>query len=312
MDGKSVPDRIDWVIAALAGEQHGVVAIWQLLLRGFADDAVHHRVQQGRLHRLHFGVYAVGHTKLSVRGRWMGAVLACGPDAALSHRDGGALWRIRRDSRFLIDVTAPGRSRHARPGIAIHRPRRFEPDECTTVDGIPVTTVARTLIDLAAVVPYSQLVRAWDEAVRLRVFDFDDLVRVRSRFKARGGLRHVDLLIAEARPLPPMTRSELEVLALELFRAAGFPEPAVNVYLPEARAEVDFLFRDQRVVVEVDGGAYHRTDRQRDEDNARDARLQLARYTVIRVSDRRLNHDPEGVIADVAAALVRGGGRRGA
>lgn len=296
---------MEFALARLAARQHGVVADWQLMPLGFGRDAIDYRVAIHRLHAIHRGVYAVGHTKLSVRGRWMGAVLACGPAAALSHRDGGALWRIRRDSRFLIDVTAPGRSRHARPGIAIHRPRRFEPDECTTVDGIPVTTVARTLIDLAAVVPYGQLVRAWDEAVRLRVFDFDDLVRVRSRFKARRGLRHVDLLIAQARPLPPMTRSELEVLALELFRAAGFPEPAVNVYLPEAQAEVDFLFRDQRVVVEVDGGAYHRTDRQRDEDNARDARLQLAGYTVIRVSDRRLNHDPEGVIADVGKALAR-------
>lgn len=304
MSGIEVPEHVDWAIADLAGRQHGVVALWQLLALGVGDDAVLHRAGTGRLHRLHHGVYAVGHVSLTVRGRWMAAVLAYGPAAALSHRDAGALWQIRRDSRYLIDVTAPGRSRHARPGIALHRPRLIEPDECTTHDGIPVTTIARTLIDLAAVVPLRQLTRAWDESARLGLFDIDDMHRVRARFKRRRGLRNIDLLIAQSRPLPPRTNSDLELLFLELIRAAGLPEPAVNVWIAEVAAEVDFVWATRRVVVEVDGTAYHDTPNQRDEDHARDARLQLAGYKVRRFSDRRLTLDPHGVVNDVRELLA--------
>jgi hypothetical protein len=289
----------------MAGRQHGVVADWQLLPLGLGHGAIDYRVALGRLHVIHRGVYAVGHSKLSLRGRWMAAVLACGPAAVLSHRDAGELWSIGRWSRPKIDVTAPGRSRHARPGIDVHRPRLIEPDECTIRDGIPVTTISRTLIDLAAVVSLKQLTRAWDASVREQHFDLTDLVRVRSRFRRRRGLKHIDLLIAQSRPLPPRVNSNTELDVLDLIHNdPDVPNPTgVNVWIPEAHAEVDLEWHHHRAVVEIDG-PHHLEPRQRDEDNARDARLQKAGYRVMRVSDRRIADDPYGVMVDVAGLLA--------
>ena len=296
----------DLFIARLAARQYGVVALWQLAEIGLDADAAHNRLRCGRFHQVHVGVYAVGHPVLGRHGRWMAAVLAYGPAAVLSYRDAAALWRVRRDARRAIDVTADRYTRNARPGIDLHRPRRFDPLDATTHEGIPVTTVARTLVDLAAVVSLQDLTRAWDEAERLQIFDLRAVEEVRARSRGRRGLKKIDALLAQSRPLPPMTRSDLELAALELFRAAGLPEPAVNVWIDDM--EVDFLWREQRVVVELDGAAYHRTQTQRDIDDARTARLQLLGYRVVRVSDRRLIRDPDGVVAEVRGLLDGGGG----
>jgi hypothetical protein len=232
----------------------------------------------------------------------MAAVLACGPAALLSHRDAGALWQVRRDYRYLIDVTSPGRTRHDQPGIDVHRPRLFEDDERTVIDGIPVTTLPRTLIDLAAVLRLDQLRYAFHEAERRDLLDMAELERVRARFKRRRGLKKFDLLLAQHRPVPHMTRSALEVLFLEVIRQAGLPEPAMNMWLIDM--EVDFVWWAQRLVVEVDGGAYHRAPAARDRDHRRDARLQAAGYKVLRVSDRWLVNDPEDVARTVRDMLL--------
>ena len=301
MNGLKVPKRSEHAIAALAGRQHGVVAHWQLIEAGLGEDAVDYRVRIGRLHRVHHCVYAVGHRRLTERGRWMAAVLASGDGAALSHRDAGSLWRVRRGARDLIDVTAPGRSRHRQPGIYVDRPRLFEADERTEIDGIPVTTLPRTLIDLASVVRFDQLRRAWHEAERLDILELGEIERIRARFKRRRGLKKIDLLIAQHQPVPHMARSALEVLFLEVIRAAGLPEPSVNMWIVDM--EVDFVWWKQRLVVEVDGGEYHRSASARDRDDRRGAVLQARGFKVLHVSDRWLVNDPASVAAAVRDLL---------
>ncbi len=161
----------DGVVAALAARQHGVVGRSQLAELGFGRGAIHHRLAAGRLHRLHPAVYAVGHTRLTDRGRWMAAVLACGTGAFLSHQSAGALWGLRPTSRATIDVTAPGRTRPISSGISVHRVRHPHSDDRCVRDGIPVSSAARTLLDLAEVVSPTQLRRAFEEADRLELID---------------------------------------------------------------------------------------------------------------------------------------------
>jgi hypothetical protein len=302
MQGREGPLERERSIARIAERQHGVIAHRQLRELGLGDGAIEYRVLAGRLHRAFVGVYAVGHTRLTLRGRWMAAVLACGPDALLSHRDAGMLWNVRRDSRMAIDVTAPGRSRNLRPGITVHRPRRaLEPDERTVVDGIPVTSLARTLLDLAAVVPLNSLRYAWDDAGRLDAFDLAEVELVRSRFKRRRGLKKLDLLIAERRPLPPITRSELEVMFVEFCRRYGLPIPSMNSWI--GAYEVDAAFHDQRVAVELDS-SYHDTPGAHERDPIRDADLQIAGYRILRITYRRLATQPDELATTIRGLLA--------
>jgi predicted transcriptional regulator of viral defense system len=138
---------IDRLIAALAERQHGVVATWQLIALGLSHDDIGYRAQTGRLHRIHRGVYAVGYRKLTRHGHWMAAVLAYGPDAVLSHRSAAALWGVGPGS-YKIGVTTP-HSKRSRKGIRAHT-AALDPEDRTIRDGIPVTSVARTILDLAA------------------------------------------------------------------------------------------------------------------------------------------------------------------
>jgi hypothetical protein len=299
-----IPAPQELALMELAARQHDVVAHRQLVDLGFGPDAIGYRVRSGRLFRLYEGVYAVGRPRVTRRGRWMAAVLACGPGAVLSYRDAADLWQLLTSNALLIDVSAPGRSRNRRPGLRVHRPRRLDPEDVTVVDGIPVTTVARTIVDLAASLSLERLTYIWDAAERRRVFDLRDLQAVRARSNGRRGLRKVDALIAQARPLPPKSRSRLERDAYELFRAApGIPTPSVNIWL--AGMEVDLAWPDHRLVVELDHEEWHaKTRAQRERDNARDVTLQIADLRVLRVSDFRLTTDPDGILSDVRAALA--------
>lgn len=162
IEGECSTRPVDAAIAAIAARQHGVIARIQLLRLGLGRKAIDHRVKLGRLHVVHRGVYAVGHARLTIHGRWMAAVLASGEEARLSFRSGGMLWNIRRTERGLIEVTSPHRGR-GRPGIQRHH-AELPPDEVTGHQGIPVTTVPRTLLDLATVLTPHQLARAVNEA----------------------------------------------------------------------------------------------------------------------------------------------------
>jgi predicted transcriptional regulator of viral defense system len=188
---------LDAAIARLAERQHGVVSLPQLQLAGLTKDAVGKRVTSGRLVRLHRGVYAVGHARLTQRGRWMAAVLAYGPKARLSHRSSAALHGLRADNRPRIDVTFAGPSARSRPGIDVHRSTSLESADLTTIDGIPCTSLPRTLLDLAEVVSERAVEKAINEAEVLRTFDLRAVEEVLSRAPGRRGAAQLKRVLAE-------------------------------------------------------------------------------------------------------------------
>src|SRR4051794_23308870 len=247
----------DAVLARLAARQHGVVGLRQLRHHGFTASGVRSRVARGRLHRVHRGVYAVGHPLLSTEGRWMAAVLACGPGALLSHGSAASLWGLRRSARARIDVISTGQRGAKRAAIDAHSGATLHPAEATVHDGIPCTTVARTLVDLADVLDRRGLERACEQAEMLRLFDADALADVLSRAGGRRGAARLSAIVAELRPGATLTRSELEERFLALCRSAGVTQPLVNVRVEVdgGTLEVDFLWRDERLVVETDGHA---------------------------------------------------------
>jgi len=289
----------DREVAEIAGRQHGVVAFWQLAGIGMGRGAIDHRVRCGRLHRVHKGVYAAGHSNLSREGRWMAAVLACGPGALLSHRSAARLWSILRISPYLTDVTT-FRPRVGHDGVALHRSRRIHAEDRSVKDGIPVTSIARTLLDLAEVVPKRVLARAVEEAERLELFDRRAIDRLIGRSRGRRGLRALTAVLREYRP-PPFTRSEAERRFIELCAQAGLPRPAANLWIGEH--EVDMSWPDSRLVVELDAHRTHGTRAAFERDRRRDAALQLAGYRVLRVTDRRLHEEPDEVMRTVGALL---------
>jgi very-short-patch-repair endonuclease len=267
----------DLVVAPIAARQHGVVSFGQLLAAGVGKDAVIRRVHAGRLHRVHRGVYSVGHAGLSQEGRWMAAVLACGDTAVLSHRSAAELLRLLPVARGAIHVTIPdlgGRAR--RPGIHIHRSGTLTDGQTTCRRSIPLTSPVRTLADLGGQVSAAQLRQATRQAEVLGLY-----------------------LGETAEPAP--TRSELEHLFLRLCRRHRLSPPEVNVRVD--RFTVDFLWRDQALIVETDGYRYHRGRRAFEEDRKRDLELRLHGYQVLRFSYVQVVEEPRAVAAALRALL---------
>jgi very-short-patch-repair endonuclease len=267
---------------------------------GVDDNAIAYRVRVGRLHRLHRGVYAVGHTVLTGRGRWMAAVLAAGPEAVLSHAAAGALWGLRPSAAVVVDVTVPGTGgRRKRKGLRIHRARTLE---TTTHEGIPVTTPARTVLDLAAVLQRRPLERVLDQAENARLTEVASLVALgRAHPGHRGAGRLMAILDTHA-PGTTLTRSELEERFLALCRDHDLPRPLVNH--PVAGRERDFVFAAQRLVVETDSWRHHHTREAFEGDRHRDAILLRAGYRTLRVTHRQLTDTPSDVALTLRAALA--------
>ncbi|HEY3020607.1 MAG TPA: type IV toxin-antitoxin system AbiEi family antitoxin domain-containing protein, partial [Solirubrobacteraceae bacterium] len=186
--------HLDAAVAALAERQHGVAARWQLLALGIGAGAIKYRLASGRLHEIHRGVYAVGHRVLSMRGRWMAAVLAAGRGAVLSHRAAAALWGIRGGT--AVEVTSERHCRRA--GLLVHR-ATLPPDEVTTRAGIPVTTVARTLLDLAAVLPRHDVESAFHEAEYQQRTDLTSLDALVARYRGQRGTATIREILHDAR-----------------------------------------------------------------------------------------------------------------
>jgi predicted transcriptional regulator of viral defense system len=189
----------DVQISRLAERQHGVISLHQLQFYGLSPRAVRDRVAAGRLTRIHRGVYAVGHGRLTLRGHWMAAVLAYGPTVVLSHRSAAALHGIRRTNPAQRRVTLPSPSARPRPGIDVHRSTTLEPKDITTVGGIPCTTLARTLLDLAEVVDRRGVKRAIDQAEVLRIFDLRAIDDILSRTAGRRGAAALSRVLEELR-----------------------------------------------------------------------------------------------------------------
>jgi very-short-patch-repair endonuclease len=273
----------DRIVMDLAATRHGVVTARDLAAVGLERRAVARRVAQGHLRRLHRGVFLAG-PLLGARTREMAAVLAVGHDAAVSHRSAAALWELLPPADEPVDVTVTRGHPRNRPGIRVHRTRRLEH---SLNAGVPVTTPLRTLQDLACSVGTRDLERAIEEAQVRRLVTQQELDRLHSR-----GARHE----------PSLTRSEAERRLLALIRAARLPPPRTNTRV--GRYEVDFLWADHRVVVEVDGFAFHSSRAAFERDRARDRDLQLSGYTVLRFTWRQLVEEPEAVVAALASALA--------
>lgn len=279
----------------------------QLLALDFPSQTINRQVRRGQLHWIHRATFAVGHPRLTPRGRWMAAVLACGAGAVLSHRAAWALWELGPRPGGAVDVTAPRDRRRAIPGVRLHRSRRVIACDTRLIDGIPVTSVPRTLLDLAEILSPQRLRRALEEADRRELLDgreLDELVQHRSH--GCHGLAALRAARTALNGSAPWTLSELEEAFLGLIRQAGLPEPRCNV-LVEGEL-VDCFWPDAPLVVELDGYAVHRGRRSFEDDRRRDGKLQLAGVPVLRFTQPRVMHEPAGVLADVTAMLRRGPG----
>lgn len=289
-------------LGRLAARQHGVVNRRQLVQLGIGDDAIRRRVEKGRLHRVHQGVYAVGHAGLTERGRCLAAVIACGTGSVLSHLDAARLWGIYDSRGPRIHVTSPRRGGRERPGILIHRARRLDPDDVTRVDGIPVTTVERTIVDLADLLPRDRVLRAIREAEVHGLLDHARLSAAvgRAHGRRRGGV--LSEALADHAP-GQIVRSELEHRFLELVRSAGLPAPETNVPVRARRRtyEVDCLWRPERLAVELDGRAAHARTEALEDDRVRDAALSAIGLRPLRYTWRRVTSDGDEVIAELRA-----------
>lgn len=296
-------------MAELAARQHGVVARRQLLEIGLGRRTIARWLEASRLHSLHLGVYALGHRRVSEEGRLMAAALACGPGAVLSHRSAASLWGIRPSATAAIDVTAPRRI-GGRAGVSAHR-HRLPPDERARKAGIPVTTVPRTLLDLSAVLPRSQVERALERAEMLRLADPLPLAALLARHAGRRGAGVLRSILDSGPIHPTLTRSELEERFLAFVADAGLPRPEVNVAvrISGGWVELDFVWRAERLVVELDGYASHGPSAAFERDRLRDRRLQLAGWRPVRVTWRQLHRDPRSLASDLAT-LLDGGRRR--
>ena len=296
---------LDLRIAELAALQHGVVALLQLVAIGLSARAVHRRVAAGRLHRVHEGVYAVGHPRLTRKGRYMAAVLACGERSALSHRSAADLRSLRHSSYELVDVISPRRPGRRRDGIQAHTSSTLLTRDIDEVDGIRCTSVARTLLDLAAVLPRRAVERAFDEAEVLQILDartIEDVLARAGKHRGAGVLRAV---LADHAVGTTRTRNDLEEAFLAICDTAGVPRPEVNarIGLEPTGYDADFLWRAERLIAEVDGGASHGTSRAFVNDRVRDQRLTLAGFQVVRFPWQQVFDEPETVGATVRTLL---------
>jgi len=301
MDGSCA---IEVEIHALAARQHGLVARRQLLRLGLGADAIDHRLGTGRLTRVAPGVHALGHRQLRREGVILAEILAVGDDAVASHRSAAALWGIRPWSGAFVEITKHGRGGvRRRRGRRVHSSRELLAEETTIERGVPTTTVARTLLDLAAVVPPHHLRRAVESAERAEIFDLVKVAAVLDAHPRRPGRRALVALLADMHAYGvSTTRSNLEALVLQLCIDHGLPRPQVNRY--DGTRESDFRWPAHGLIVEVDSWTFHGHRRAFDADRARDGVLLREGWRVARFTDRQIVTDPAGIAAELLVLLA--------
>jgi hypothetical protein len=246
---------------------------------------------------------------LTRNGLYMAAVLACGSGAVLSHRSAATLHVLRKSGGTKTDVTVPthaGRRRHR--GVVVHRSRTLRRRDVTVVDGIPCTSVARTLFDLAEVVDRRQVERAFDEADAMEVLDLGAIQDQLDSNPTRRGAKVIGSVLAEHYIGSTLTQTEVEEAMLVLSRRLGVPPPEVNKWLDlhdgEPMIKPDFMWRAQRLIIEVDG-RHHRTRQRYESDRRRDQRAAVARWLVVRTTEPQIKHRPDELLATVAALLAQ-------
>jgi very-short-patch-repair endonuclease len=293
-------------LSELARRQHGVVGRRQLIEDGWTEEEVKWRLRTGRLHRVHAGIYSLGPPQLLSRlGRWMASVLASGPGALLSHWSAAALWQVRPNSKSRIDVTVahPSRSSKAICRHVSHVPA----DERAVEEGIPVTSVHRTIFDLAATVSADEVVAMIKEAEYLNRYDRLSLWDFLERYPGKRGSRKIRFALKRLKEEPPgRKRSKLEDRFAPFLRWHHLPLPRFNdlISLNGRNYEVDCHWPDTHQIVELDGWQGHSTRSAFRDDRARDRALQVAGYPVIHLTWNQLDDEPEAVAADLRALLV--------
>jgi very-short-patch-repair endonuclease len=277
---------------ALAGSQHGVVSTAQISAGGLSARWIERQVAHGWLRRLHRGVYLVGPSEAAHSGA-MAAILVAG--GVVSHYPAAVLWDWRPPREGPMHVIATGRSR---PGLVVHH-TTLHPSDITRRHGIPTTSAARTLLDLAATEPTAELERALNAAGLQRRVSPRSLKQQFSRYPHHRGTAALRKLLESE---PCLTRSDAEIIARDLIRKAGLPQPESNIRIEGH--EVDLVWRDHGLIVEIDSWAFHSMRSSFEGDRRRDQRLTTAGWRVIRITARQLTNEPERVVATLATALA--------
>jgi very-short-patch-repair endonuclease len=292
---------------ALARAQHGVVSRAQLAGLGFSRDAIHHRLARGRLHPVARGVYAVGRPADSREGRWMAAVLGCGDGAVLSHGSAAALMGFGSERGRLVEVSVRSPTIRRRPDLRVHRRPCLRDEGVGLFDRIPVTSPAQTLIDLAADGDRITVERMVDEADRLDLVSPPELRAALELHRGEPGVARLRTWLD--RRTFRLTRSRLERLFLPMAKDAGLPVPETKAWVNGF--EVDFLWRQLRLVVETDSLRHHRTPAQQSRDHRRDQAHAVAGFTSLRFTHEQVRYEPEhvrAVLGEVARRLGVGVG----
>jgi hypothetical protein len=292
-------------ITLLAARQHGVVTAQQLQELGFTARQVEGLTEHGNLHRLYQGVYAVGHLKLTRDGRLAAALLAAGDAAFLSHRTAAALHGLRNLNLRRIDVTVSGAAVRARDALRIHRTTKAPVrGELTTLNGLPISTVPRLLVELGATETQAELKRLIDEAVRRRAFDHANLRTAIDRHAMRPGIGRLRAAYAAYQPRPDRKSGLERAFDRLLAKHPEIPEPLRNVYLDIW--ELDQYWPEHHVALELDGRPYHLVVQDIERDRRKDAFLLTQGIRPLRITDERFEIDPIGALNDLKALLQLG------
>lgn len=295
------PDR---AIARLAESQHGVVARWQLTALGLGEDAIDYRLAVGRLWIVMPRIYAVGQRCLPPLGRPMAAVLSAGSGAVLSHRSAASLWDIRASRVGPIQVTVSAKGRSTK--LVRRHHVVLQSDEVTIHEGIPVTTVPRTVLDLASTATIDEVEVAIRQIEFLRLHDKLSLLDLIERYPGRRGVARARVALARVEALPfGRVRSPLETKFLPFLRRYQLPRPRLNdwILVGEKRFQVDCRWVGTGQIVELDSWQAHGTRTAHREDRARDRVLRVAGYEVTRITWAQLDDEPEEIAADLRRLL---------
>jgi hypothetical protein len=296
----------------LAESQDGVASLDQLRRIGLTQRTAEYRATQGRLHRVHRGVYAVGHLSIGRLGALRAAVLACGDGAIISHGTAAAFSGLRDHWPALVDVTGGRQAGRKLDGIRCRRCRYPTPEEVVVHDGIPFTSPARTLVDSAALLGIPSLRRMVERAAVRRLLDLEAVDRAMEQAKRRRGISALRMILEDWRTEDgqvPDLRSEFEALVLPRLIATGLPRPLCNktLALDGERLMVDFLWEKQRVVVETDGEGTHGTPVAFQRDRHRDQVLVAAGYRVLRATWDQMHDELDAITQRIARTLLRAG-----